>query len=370
MKRVLKAIAKVAGALLLALLLVEVAMRVAGLRLPPRGPNNFLPLLEDVPDAAAPGLEKALIPNAQGEVVYPGKTSAEDRTLLYRVNPQGFRDREYPQAKPDGALRVAVLGDSVTYGTGVDLKDTLPKQLERELHELCAGRRVEVLNFGVYAYNPRQEVALLEYRALAFDPDIVLLVATVTDASGWGVQEKDAEPVWQARWIRRFGLTSGVWSGGDLEKASWQIRAMNGLRSTSVLADFVANRAYVGLRSGMLEQGYNRDWVDGAPGRPMVHAALKRLKRLAVERGFDVRVLMYPTLTKLGADYPYRFPSEVLGKECGELGLAFVDLLPALLGRDAQSLQAHAHDRHPNAACHGLVAKWLARELRALWCGG
>lgn len=368
MKRALKTAAKLAAALFVALLLVELGLRVAGLRLPPRGPNNFLPLLEEVPEAAAPGLEKALIPNARGEVVYPGTTHAEDRTVSYQINPQGFRDREFTQAKPADTLRVVLLGDSVTYGTGVDLKDTLPKQLEREIHALCPQRRVEVLNFGVYAYNPRQEVALLEYRALAYQPDVVLLVATVTDASGWGVQENDAEPVWQARWIQRLGLTSGIWSDDDLAKASWQTRATTRLRRASVLADFVANRAYGSLRSAMLEGGYNRDWMDGAPGRPMVRAALQRLKRIGVERGLDVRVLMYPTLTKLGPDYPYQFPSQVLGAECKSIGLTFVDLLPALLGRDAQALQAHAHDRHPNAVCHGLVAGWLARELRTAWC--
>lgn len=369
MKRALKTVAKLVAALLVALLLVEIAMRVAGLRLPPRGPDNFLPLLEEVSESAAPGLEKALIPDAHGEVLYPGKTSAQDRSVVYRVNAQGFRDREYPLVKPAGALRVVVLGDSVTYGTGVELKDTLPKQLEREVRALCPERQVEVLNFGVYAYNTRQEVALLEYRALAFQPDVVLLVATVTDASGWGVQEHDAEQVWQARWIHRLGLTSGVWSEGDLGKATWQIRAMNRLRGVSVCADFVANRAYVSLRSGMLEGGYNRDWMDGAPGRPVIRASLERLAKLCAERGIQARVLMYPTLTKLGDDYPYRFPSEVLGKECSAVGLGFVDLLPALLGRDAKSLQAHEHDRHPNAVCHGLVAQWLAGHLRELWCG-
>ncbi|MBM3976459.1 MAG: hypothetical protein FJ299_05660 [Planctomycetes bacterium] len=369
MRRALKLALRFAAALLVALLLVELVMRAAGLRLPARGPDNFLPLLEDVSEAEAPGLEKRLIPNAQGEVLYPGRDAAEDRRVLYRVNALGFRDREYAHEKPAGVRRVVLLGDSVTYGTGVDLKDSLPKQLERELREVCAGQTVEVLNFGVYAYNTRQEVALLEHRALAFAPDVVLLVATVTDASGWGVAE-DAELSWQASWMRRLGLRSGVWEEQALEKADWRIRSMNRLRRISVLVDFAANRAHGALQSGILEGSFKRDWMDGTPGRTLIRESLEQLKRLGARHGFTAHVVMYPTLTKLGPGYPYHFPTAKLRGECEQLGIPFTDLLPPLLGQDARALQAHQHDRHPNATCHRLVAAWLARELRALWCGG
>jgi hypothetical protein len=369
LRRLSKATAKGLCALLLALALTEIALRVVGFRLPPRGPDNFLPLLEKVSAADAPGLEKVLIPGARGEVLYPGKTPAENRTVTYRVNSGGFRDFDAPLAKPAGVRRVVVLGDSVTYGTGVDLKNTLPKQLELALRELCPGQAVEVLNFGVYAYNTRQEVALLEYRALQYQPDWVLLVATVTDASGWGVA-KQCEPSWQAAWIRRLGLRSGVWEDADVANAPVQNRVANELRRVSVLADFVANRMYVSLRSAQLEVDYNRDWEDGAPGRPVIRESLERLGQLAREKGFEAKVLMYPTLTKLGEDYPYRFPSEVLERECQEVGLGFVDLLPAVVGREARALEVHEHDRHPNGNCNGLVARWLAKRLEREWCEG
>jgi hypothetical protein len=47
-----------------------------------------------------------------GVEAYPDNTY--DNRLTVRVNSEGMIDREYPRAKPLGALRIALLGDSVT----------------------------------------------------------------------------------------------------------------------------------------------------------------------------------------------------------------------------------------------------------------
>jgi hypothetical protein len=38
---------------------------------------------------------------------------------------------EFSAQKPDGEFRILMLGDSMTFGWGVDVKDTLPSRLER-----------------------------------------------------------------------------------------------------------------------------------------------------------------------------------------------------------------------------------------------
>ena len=54
----------------------------------------------------------------------------------YRVNSLGFRDREFPKEKPAGELRVLAIGDSFTFGAGVQLDDCWVQLLERRLAEM------------------------------------------------------------------------------------------------------------------------------------------------------------------------------------------------------------------------------------------
>ena len=49
-----------------------------------------------------------------------------------QYNRDGFRDREFAIAKPRNIFRILVVGDSQTFGHGIEkLEDTFPKQLEK-----------------------------------------------------------------------------------------------------------------------------------------------------------------------------------------------------------------------------------------------
>jgi len=63
------------------------------------------------------------------------RPNAQDFTVdkPVRVNAAGFRDREFPVARAPGVARIACVGDSYTYGWGVELDASYPKQLERRL---------------------------------------------------------------------------------------------------------------------------------------------------------------------------------------------------------------------------------------------
>ena len=98
------------------------------------------------------------------------------------INTHGMREREIPREKPTGIRRVAVLGDSIVWGHGIRIDETLPRQLEGMLNAEDRVRdRWEVLNFGVSGYSLQQEVELYESKASAFSPDVVVLVLSVND---------------------------------------------------------------------------------------------------------------------------------------------------------------------------------------------
>ncbi|NNE43724.1 MAG: hypothetical protein HKN12_05930, partial [Gemmatimonadetes bacterium] len=93
------------------------------------------------------------------------------------TNAHGQRDVERTLEKPAGVRRIAVLGASVVEGFGIrDLDRTITRQLEAMYDD-----GTEVLNFGVSAYCTRAKVELLRVKALAFDPDEVVLFFTQND---------------------------------------------------------------------------------------------------------------------------------------------------------------------------------------------
>src|SRR5690348_16745610 len=78
----------------------------------------------------------------------PGARSADG---LQRVDAGGIRrDGETALAPPPGVLRVALFGDSFTFGDEVALGETWGAALERGI--AARGIEAEVLNFGVNAY--------------------------------------------------------------------------------------------------------------------------------------------------------------------------------------------------------------------------
>jgi lysophospholipase L1-like esterase len=96
------------------------------------------------------------------------------------TNRWGFRDIDYPESgKPVGVERVAFVGDSVTLGLGVAPERTFVRVLEQEA--AFEGLPLQALNFGVDGYNALQVRALLERRALAFEPDQVVYMLCLND---------------------------------------------------------------------------------------------------------------------------------------------------------------------------------------------
>ena len=66
------------------------------------------------------------------------------------INSGGMVDREHPLDKPEGTLRVALLGDSFTASEYLPTEEKFEGILERDLSRET-GRPVELLNFGVSA---------------------------------------------------------------------------------------------------------------------------------------------------------------------------------------------------------------------------
>ncbi len=131
------------------------------------------------------------------------------------TNSFGFRGPEWPRLKPPNTTRIALVGDSHTFGFGVDAARTWGELLRGRL-QARLGRNVEVLNFGVNGYNSRQQAAVLEELALPLAPDLVIIqvssndheAALTVDADGFlhtGVKSRpDDVDIWRDRHQEAF----------------------------------------------------------------------------------------------------------------------------------------------------------------------
>lgn len=97
-----------------------------------------------------------------------------ERAIEYRHNSLGFRDEEHERSKPPGVFRIVALGDSFTYGVGVDFEESYLVRLERMLNAR-PHTRVEIIKRGIPRYFPAAERLVLEHYGLAFEPDLVLV---------------------------------------------------------------------------------------------------------------------------------------------------------------------------------------------------
>lgn len=98
-----------------------------------------------------------------------------------RINSLGMRDREYEIEKPSNTFRIAGLGDSTTFGWGMELSDIFLKQLETKLNNFDDRLDYQVLNLGVAAYNTVQEIESFIVKYLKMSPDLIILFYMAND---------------------------------------------------------------------------------------------------------------------------------------------------------------------------------------------
>ena len=110
----------------------------------------------------------------RGEI-YPDEVTTDAFFVSYRTNAHGFRGPEFQKKKSPGTSRVLCMGDSHTYGEGVEESQTYSGRLEMLLNQAAGGPRFEVINLGVSGYSSCQGLLLLKKEALNLEPDYVVI---------------------------------------------------------------------------------------------------------------------------------------------------------------------------------------------------
>ena len=158
-------LALLAAGTVFALVMAEVAIRLTGRRMVfPRM------VVED------PHTVYRLKPNVQVRTIYSGYFDYE-----YTVNSQGFRAAaDVVTPKPDSRQRLLFVGDSFTFGVGVDDSAAYPARVDARLRRWCDAP-VEIVNAGVGGFGTSHELSFLQHYGWRLDPDMVVLGFLTSD---------------------------------------------------------------------------------------------------------------------------------------------------------------------------------------------
>ena len=239
-----------------------------------------------------------------------------------RINSDGFRDDEYPLEKGQ-RWRIIFLGDSLTFGWGVEKEQSFEHLLERELD---AREPTEIINFGTGNYNTVQQVNLLLEKGLRYRPDQVVLFYFINDAEP--VPQRSRLP-----WLGNIRIVTFYWS---------RVKAL--LARLDPSAGFEAYYA-------SLYRGDSEGWRRG-------RAALLELQETCREHGIVLQVVLLPELHEL-VDYTFAREHALVADFLRANGIPVLDLAPSFANEtDPTTLWVAPDDAHPNARAHGLIANY------------
>jgi lysophospholipase L1-like esterase len=123
------------------------------------------------------GLSGLIQPSPFKEVIYEFKPNLNTyfKKTKFVTNSNGLRDKEYSLGKGSSAFRVAVIGDSFSVPAGVNIESAYHSLLEERLNQASKEIKYEFINFSVGGYNFRQYLAVIENKAMKYNPDIILI---------------------------------------------------------------------------------------------------------------------------------------------------------------------------------------------------
>jgi hypothetical protein len=273
------------------------------------------------------------------EYVLKPNLSVFCKGVSWSTNELGMRDRSYATAKPANCVRLALVGDSIGAGWGIEDGRGFEPTLELTLDgrsRAAGGPGVEILNFAVPGYAPGQRWENFTRVGWSLEPDLVIYEATLAD------------PGWDERRLRGL-LPRGI---------GWD---------SPLYRDALAR---AGARRGLGMEAYKEVL---RPSRWEILAGVYRtIAGDCRDRGVPSVWVLIPRVGK-AADPAERDRLMALASRSGFS--AVVDLSDTFDGIDPQALAIDPADYHPNAEGHARLASRLdaaltARpELRRLWGG-
>jgi lysophospholipase L1-like esterase len=261
------------------------------------------------------------------------------------TNAAGYRGPDRPVPKPENAVRIVGLGDSVMFGWGVADGNEYMSLLESRLNREYPERQWQVVNLSVPGYNTVMEVETLKEKGLRLRPDFVVLGYCGNDLNLPSFI-RDEREYFSVRESFLLEFLRDRLARGTAEREGSGLTKGEGAEELRGFED----------DPGKVPRAY-ADMV----GRDSFVHAVEELEALGRDYAFETLVLAYPTV-------PPRMRPVL-----GALRLPVLDPAP----RVQEFLRTHGHvpfkgstltlgsDPHPSATGHALIADALFEHLVA-----
>jgi lysophospholipase L1-like esterase len=307
--------------------------------------------------------DRAIIPKGSGMAYspYPPGSILMTHGHAGRINNLGFRGSEHPIQKSGNTFRILVLGDSFTFGQGVEESEVYTSVLEKALVARYPKQTVEVINAGVMGYSAGDEMNLLNQIGDLLEPDLILI----------GFYENDVKDGPQVK---------------KEDRNRWAIpipeNAKDALLSQSKLLMWVSMKydqvlLIAGIRSdheASIERAYDlnsEDWKQFVSTYRKIHEWTKMhhippplVGLLLATPYFNPQLNDFINMTpKVEVEVHHvKQVQQVLNN----MGIPTVDYLPLFQRNNKQNMMVSKWEGHPNALAHRLYAEGFLNSMTSL----
>lgn len=316
----------------------------------------------------------------------------------YRVtiNSKGLRDAEHAYEPAPGTVRIALLGDSMAWGWGVD--DGLDFA---DLVEEALGPDVEVINLACPGYGNDQELLTLQSEGARYRPDLVLVCVVLNDVlgnasiHGQGMPyekprfERDADGAWvlanhpvppprESAEAREIGVPEWLYSNSAFFKLIFPEDPEEQLAQARREQEGGQGKRERPASTHASIEDMCADLVDPDS---VTHMLLGRLRATAADLGapmvafsvahhhdqFLYAANVPPPAGVVGADPPFETCLSTRLREAGEeLGFRTFSVDQAMLAAVLAEGDLHCGDGHLNELGNRVVAERIVEELRPI----
>lgn len=272
-----------------------------------------------------------------------------------RINRYGHRGPEMPIEKKKGVIRILGLGDSFTFGWGVEEDKTFLAVMAAGLRK--AGYRVEVFNAGVPGWGIAHSLAYLLRDGVRFRPDLVVFTLFTDDffvstieqilksPAARQNQEEDRKFLVQKKNIWRSLRLNNVW--------------FNYIRKILLAESYKRRNPFANFKK---EREVSKRNFDRDPA--LVRAFTEKLGEWRAARGgLGIPVILSYIPFGGALHHPdYQGEARLLKRLSREMAFPYLDVLSMFeKEKNPRSLYFHPVDNHATVKGHRLMGEALAR---------
>jgi len=287
-----------------------------------------------------------------------------------KTNSIGLRERPLEELRRS-KFRILAVGDSFTFGAGINRAQTWPAQLERALEKRLLSSSITVINAGIFGYNLAQIRDHTEELLPEFSPKVAILGVF----SGGFDRLKDPYTIFGNIVIRQSEIRQAHLVKGGLVYSRMNNPSLIAFDHWLETHSYFGAQLFHGLH-GIYERarvlsntGDRRDspaTQHQTPERRFLREGLEEIRRMhkaTNERGITLIVMLiasFDTVNRVSEDEERI--NDIVKAWCLAEGILTFDPTRAL-GRSQSSLRLNLKDHHWTASANAIVGEEFAQYL-------